>query len=349
MIEGWLFDAYVLDDKIILWIKSKHKIHRIGKQWTPSLYVASNSKSKLKRLETNPVIKPFVKQFKRIKKFEKASDVKSSWVLQISVKKSGDLVKLAKNIERLDKFGVYRLYNVDVPAEQIYLYENKLYPLGQYQIKDGGDTWSELSDITETDYDLPPFTKIKLKTIAKSEQAIPKFTDVIDKIQVNDTTINSSSEKEMILECVRLIKDVDPDFIITDGGDTWDFPYLAYRASKNGISDKLVFGREPNIVIPSQKCKGNSYFSYGQIHFKSTPVNLLGRIHIDQSNCFIWQHEHSIHGIYEIARTCRLPLQTAARASIGKCMSSVQFYNATQRGMLIPWKPTTSEIFKTRR
>ena len=30
-------------------------------------------------------------------------------------------------------------------------------------------------------------------------------------------------------------------------------------------------------------------------------------------------------------------------------MSSVQFYNATRRGLLIPWKPTVSEIFKTRK
>jgi DNA polymerase-2 len=41
-------------------------------------------------------------------------------------------------------------------------------------------------------------------------------------------------------------------------------------------------------------------------------------------------------------------MQTAARASIGKCMSSVQFHTATQRDLLIPWKPTASEIFKTR-
>ena len=92
MITGWLFDVYVLDGKIILWIKSHHGMHRIEKQWTPSLYVASDSKSKLERLETNPVIKPFVKQFKRIIKFEKVSDIEASRVLQISVNKSGDLV-----------------------------------------------------------------------------------------------------------------------------------------------------------------------------------------------------------------------------------------------------------------
>jgi DNA polymerase-2 len=54
-----------------------------------------------------------------------------------------------------------------------------------------------------------------------------------------------------------------------------------------------------------------------------------------------------MQGIYEVARTCRMPLHTAARASIGRCMSSLQFYHATKKGILIPWKPTLAERFKT--
>ena len=131
MTTGWLFDAYSLEDRIILWIKNNKKTHRIERQWTPSLYVASDSKSKLDRLQTNPAIKPFVKQFNKVNRIERVSDLTKSEVLQITVKKSSELVMLAKNIERLDKFGAYRLYNVDVPPEQLYIYENNLYPLGK--------------------------------------------------------------------------------------------------------------------------------------------------------------------------------------------------------------------------
>ncbi len=126
MTEGWLFDAYTLDEKIILWIKNNKRLHKIEKQWTPSLYVACDSKSKLEKLETNDIIKPFVKRFIRTNKIEQDSDLEKSSVLQITVRKSNELVKLAKIIEKLDRFGVYRLYNVDIPPEQMYLYENKL-------------------------------------------------------------------------------------------------------------------------------------------------------------------------------------------------------------------------------
>jgi len=184
--------------------------------------------------------------------------------------------------------------------------------------------------------------------LQKLIEVSPDITDKIESIQINDVTLQSDSEEKIILDCVEMIKDIDPDYIITEKGDSWDFPFLAQRAAENNISDKLVLGREKNHTISKPKREGTSYFSYGQIHFKPTATKLLGRIHVDKSNCFLWTHEHSLQGIYEISRTCRLPLQTAARASIGKCMSSIQFYNATKRGLLIPWKPIVSEIFKSR-
>ncbi len=344
MTIGWLFDVYSLHDRIILWIKNK-KMRRIEKGWTPSLYVSSQNRYKLEKLLKNPQLESFIKNAEWVERIEKVSDLGKSKVLKLTIKNSFELVRLAKMIEELDNFGVYKLYNVDVPPEQSYFYEYDLYPLGKYKIQ---NKWTSLSDIKETDYSLPLFIKIKLKVNAKRKQKLAKFTDKIESIQINDETLQSGSEEKIILDCVQMIKDIDPDFIITENGDSWDFPYLAQRAAKNNISDKLVLGREKNYPLAKPKREGASYFSYGQIHFKPTAAKLLGRIHIDQSNCFIWEHEHSVQGLYEIARTCRLPLQTAARASIGKCMSSVQFYNATKRGLLIPWKPVVSEIFKTR-
>ena len=104
-------------------------------------------------------------------------------------------------------------------------------------------------------------------------------------------------------------------------------------------------------MIPLMKPikEGISYFSYGRIYFKPTAINLLGRIHIDKYNSFIY-NDSGLEGLYEIARICRMPLHTASRrASIGKCLSSLQFYYATtqKKGTSVPWKPTLAEHFKT--
>lgn len=343
MTSGWLFDIYPLQDRIVLWIKDKG-MTRIEVEWTPSLYVAS-SKYHLERLKKNYKIKNYTKDIEWVKRRERVYDTSDSTVLKITTKNALDLLPLGKKIEELDEYGVYRLYNVDIPPEQTFLYEQDLFPLGKYEIK---EKFTSLSEIEETDYILPEFTMLYLKVTALQKQKIPKFSDKIKSIQINDTLLHSLSEEQIILDCIQMIKNIDPDFIITENGDSWDIPYLVNRATKNKIESKLVLGREKNHPINVSKNKGTSYFSYGQVHFKPSASKILGRIHIDKSNCFLWAQDKSLEGIFEISRTCRLPMHTAARASIGKCMSSVQFYNATRHNLLVPWKPVVSEIFKSR-
>lgn len=366
IIIGWLFDVYSLQDKVILWIKDTNgNTHRIEQNWSPSLYVASDNLSKLERIIHNTMVKPFVKNISWVKRFERVSDITKSKVLKITVRDSSKLVTVSKKIEQSEPYGVYRLYNVDVPPEQIYLYENDLIVLGKYKIenhnnnKTNKNKWIALDDIHDTDYSLPHFSKITLQVNAvkpdKQKRRLPQFSDEIESIQINDDkiiTIQLDSEENTILECIKTIQKLDPDLIITQKGDSWDFPYLAHRAQVNGIAEKLVLGREKNVPVLPPKRKGTSFFAYGQIYYKPTAAKLSGRIHIDTSNCFFYEHEQSHEneqGLYEIARTCRLPLQTASRASIGKCMSSVQFYNATKRELLIPWKPNVAEQFKSRK
>lgn len=343
MTSGWIFDAYPLDDKLIIWIKNGKTV-RLEQDWMPSIYVGCNSKKKLGKLEWNQAISHYVDQIQWVDRFERAWDAKKSKVLKIRLE-SSNILHVAKKIEVLDKFGVYRLYNVDVPPEQAFFYEKQIFPLGKFKSK--GKTWTPLDDIKNADYKLPKFSHLKLKVVAANKQKIPKFSDKIKEIQINGETIQNDSEEQMILECIRIVQKNDPDFIFTNNGDSWDFPFLAHRAAKNNISEKLIFGREKTPTLAAKR-PGNSYFSYGQIHYKPTATVLQGRVHIDLSNCFIWENDYSIHGLYEIARMCMLPLQTAARASIGKCMSSVQFCKATRRDLLIPWKPVVSEIFKSR-
>src|SRR5437879_2213081 len=175
MNTGWLFDVYPLHDRIVLWVKNE-KMFRIEKEWTPSIYVSSNSKHKLDSLLKNSKIISLIKYVQWVDRIEKVSDLTTSKVLKLTVKNSSELVRLAKTIEEIDSFGVYRMYNVDVPPEQTYLYEQDLYPLGKYKIQ---DTWESLSGIEETDYKLPTFTKIKFKVNAKNMQKLPAFTDKI--------------------------------------------------------------------------------------------------------------------------------------------------------------------------
>ncbi|UCC27640.1 MAG: DNA polymerase, partial [Candidatus Bathyarchaeota archaeon] len=144
---------------------------------------------------------------------------------------------------------------------------------------------------------------------------------------------------------VEAISEKDPDIVFTRGGDSFLFPYLARRAFVNGIRNKLVLGRE-EVPLRARKKQGTTFFSYGRVYFKAPLRRLYGRIHVDEKNTFIYS-ACGLDGLIEVSRTCRVPLQKAARASIGTIMSSLQLYQATRDDILIPWKKSEPEAFKS--
>jgi DNA polymerase elongation subunit (family B) len=120
---------------------------------------------------------------------------------------------------------------------------------------------------------------------------------------------------------------------------------LAYRAFVNGVLDKFILSREA-VPLKAKKSRGRSFFSYGRVYYKAPLRRLYGRIHIDVNNTFIYS-ACGLEGLFEVSRTCRVPLHRAARASIGSIMSSLQLYTAWKDDILIPWKKREPESFKT--
>jgi len=360
MISGWLLDAYPLKDKMILWIKQDNKTIRITDNWAHSIYVASDDKLLVKSIikggisdHNDSVVSP-IKNAEFISKYEKITSTERSKILRLTLAESTKAAQLASRIERKFSFGQVRFYNVDVLPAQSYFYEKDIFPLANCKIhannRNGKLYWNLQDDVWSTDYKLPEFKKIHLRIYPKLEEGqIPKFSDRINRIEIHDYNNNENieikhdSEVEILHELVKEVGQLDPDFIITDDGDSFTFPYLIERSQDNNL--ELNLGRE-NVSLTKPGKEGTSYFSYGKIYFKPSTIKLTGRIHIDTNNSFVL-NEAGLEGLYEVARVCRMPLHTASRASIGKCMSSLQFYNATKNDILIPWKPTLAEHPKT--
>lgn len=356
MVSGWLFDAYPLDGRMIFWIKQKDgKMSRIeDKDWTHSIYVASDDKSLLKSIVSKECVSCFIKNYEFTTRYETITDTNQSQVLRLGLMDPSKALTLASIIERIGHYGQLRLYNVDVLPAQSYFYEHDIFPLAFCQIKYSnlGLQWNieEEDGVLSTNYELPTFRNIHLRVFPKvKEGKIPNSYSSIDHIEIkryysNETIrIKSNSEADTLEELVKEVENIDPDFILTDDGDSFTLPYLIDRCRSYDL--ELNLSREKNSGIVRPERKGTSYFSYGRIYFKPSTIKLLGRIHIDTDNSFIIS-ESGLQGLYELARICRMPLHTASRASIGKCMSSLQFYYATKKNVLIPWKPTMSEYPK---
>lgn len=370
VIKGWLFDAYPLGNRMVFWIKQEngHPVRLEDNCWSHSIYVTSDyinrsdlEKLILKQQEGNNT--ELIKDYEFVSKYKRITDTTRSDVLKLTLSDPTKALALARRIESLDKFGKLMLYNVDLLPAQSYFYDHDIFPLAFCEVSSNNGHLKKLNwkinddddNVWSIDYKIPSFKIIHLDIELKKEGGkIPKYSDRIGSISIkqNDEEeeenieIKKESEEDIIDELIDEVAKIDPDFIFTEDGDSFTFPYLVHRAEKSGKN--LILGREESLPLKkSVKEGGISYFSYGRVYFKPTTQKLLGRIHLDKSNSFVW-NESGLQGLYEIARICRMPFHTASRASIGKCLSSLQFYYATtQNDTLIPWKPTLAEHFKT--
>jgi DNA polymerase elongation subunit (family B) len=359
-VSGWLFDAYPIKDRMVFWIRDEkgHSI-RLEDAWTPSIYVGSDSKLDLEILAENRVVQHYIKHYDFVSRYERIRDHEQSTVVQLTLADASKAASLANAIEDIDAYDKFRLYNVDILPAQAYFYEHDLFPLAKCEVvvrKDGlGNSrleWKLNDNVRSTNYHLPEFKAVSLDVTPRQEGRLPSFTDKIDTIAIkleneneNETIeIREQSEEDALCELMKESANIDPDFIFTKDGDEGVFPYLTARAEKSKM--QLVLSREPVPILARPKGGGITYFSYGRVHYRAASVMLFGRVHIDTSNSLI-HDSSSLHGLYEIARVCRMPLHSISRSTIGRALTSMQFYLAHKRKLLVPWKPASLEKVKT--
>src|ERR671911_289725 len=211
MIEGWIFDAYPLADKMVIWIKEKNqnKIVRLqDSNWKYSVYVAADCRDEFISISEQPTIREGIKDYEFVSKYEKITDSNKSTVLKLSLNYPAKALTLAKQIQAFGSF------------------DDSIRKTEDFKI---------LDNVYVPDYQVPIFKGIHLKINLKMEGKIPKPTDRVKSVSIqteNDIfQIQKESEVSTIEELMEEINiKIDPDFVFTDDGDSFTFPHLIYRA-----------------------------------------------------------------------------------------------------------------------
>jgi DNA polymerase I len=343
---GWILDLYQKSGQMIIWLKTQDgTCIRLVDRWTPKIHVGGDFGDLL-----NLACQPYMKRCRFAEKFEKAGDQSRSRVLEVGVKTEKEASRLADTIQRYGGYSKFRLYDVDVPFTQMYLYEKDLFPLAYVEAdsRKEGIQWTVNDSRETTGYEVPRLNKIRLQVETTKSKRVRGFDDELDSITLlhddGETVIDFGDESYKLLKMVDAFQQLDPDIVITDGGDSFTFPYLAHRAQQNGILDRLILDRE-RTPLRVHESQGHSYFSYGKILYRQTAARLLGRIHIDEANAF-FVNDCGLEGLFEVARTCVIPIQRTSRTTIGTSMTSLQLYHAVKAGVLIPWNKNNPEEFK---
>jgi DNA polymerase, archaea type len=351
-VRGWLFDVYPSGpNEVAVWIIAENGERlRFVDKFVSTIYVSGNY-SALNRLANRLERNSSVAEWRFV---EKNADFMESFrrkVLKIWLNDNAKASILARELLRLGSYQQFRFYNVDVVIAQAYLYEKDVFPFAHVLVVDSGKRLSyDLQDSVESvDYRVPPLRSLWIRVNAKKDGVSHKQTDKLERITLESdgriVVIDGESEKEKILKLVDSVREMDPDLIFTEGGDSFWLPYLAYRAFVNGVLDDFVLSREA-VPLKTGTDSGMTFFSYGRVYHKAGMRRLFGRVHIDVDNTFIYT-ACGLDGLIEVSRTCRVPLHRAARASIGTIMSSLQLYTGWKDGILVPWKKNEPESFKT--
>src|SRR5919202_1272975 len=251
MTSGLLFDLYPIDNKMVFWIKQEENgktIRLEDNSWSHSIYVASDRNSYLKsivdimeRNDGNDSIASLIKDYEFVFRYEKITDGTKSNVLKLKLTDSTNALTLARKIEAMDDvnhgFGKYRLYNVDLLPAQSYFYEHDIFPLAFCEVHNDSSKlrWLNKDSIWSANYKIPDFKTIHLTVSLRKEGKIPRYTDKIDSITIEQHTegnINSqticieskdSSECDIIKQLEVEVSNIDPEIVFTEDGDSFTF------------------------------------------------------------------------------------------------------------------------------
>ncbi|MFX0034526.1 MAG: DNA polymerase domain-containing protein [Candidatus Hermodarchaeota archaeon] len=383
--DGWLLDVSTYHKGVILWVKTlkEQKVLKIFHEFCPEFFAVPkrHTGNDFKRLRQILKSHPNVKDVRICEKYVKLEDHEKVKILGVSVVKPS---VFKKTIKEIDEIGLFTLYNTDLPISQMYFYVNDLFPMSlccfkvnSEKNKKGDGQLMRLISLELKDnneelfYELPPLKAVWLDIKIQQHGMRSYFNDPLICAEVSivekdekanipradgqrkrKVLIDKADEAETIKSISKVIERLDPDIILTHGGDEFVFPYLAARASVNRVSSDLYFSRTKT---PLGKCifnlSGNSdhYMSYGIIMRRSkTQVYFTGRFHLDTTTYgSLHFSEGNIPGVIEVARVSRVPLQRLCRVTIGGALQSIQYYNAYKLNHLIPPFKKSPEGFRS--
>lgn len=108
------------------------------------------------------------------------------------------------------------------------------------------------------------------------------------------------------------------------------------------LQERIELGRSGKV----EKLAGeNTVNSYGKTVHSSARYSIDGRIIIDRSNSFLLD-EAGMHGMWDLVRRSKKPLQELSWASIGNVLTSIEIVEARQKDILTPWRNWEGETPK---
>ncbi len=264
-------------------------------------------------------------------------------LLSVTPERNAGRRALARTVDALGGYETFTLYDVDLTPPQLYHLGHALYPFAP--VVGRGPELCATEPAETVDYATPPLRVARLEVRIAGERRgrIPPPDGRLGSVRLGDVTLEGP-EDDLLRALVNELARSDPDILLTQGGDSFDLPWLYRRAAACGLTPaEFTLGRERVGFRPSRPAR--SFESYGRVLHRSASYPLPGRFHIDRENSFLYD-DAEIAGLVDASRLSRLSLATVVRQSPGTCFTAMEMAQALSLGAHVPWKKNRPEDFR---
>ena len=366
MIEGWLLDVHenIAHTGMVAWIiDDEGTAHACEVPWRPSLHVHASSRER-KRLEHWLMQPEIISRFnisgvhtQKMRLDLEGEDAVE--VLEIQLEPFHLFRALAEHIEARGDFHRYTLFSVDAHFVQRFLneYRCELFSRVTWH-PDATMILSSKSYISNGVF--PPLRIVRLVVDSGASPlgTVPfaaiehiRLESVVEPgvapcvASINDVVLKRTdylNTRDMLLAFQQAFNMVNPDVVLTYGGDQQVFPWLV----EQGRSLDLTFHLGRTSMPLTQSTKARTVHSYGQVLHRHGAFFFEGRLHLDLRNSFIVK-EGGVAGLFELAQHSSQSAQVISRLSPGSVISAIQMRVAMDDGVLVPWKKNRPEDTKS--
>jgi DNA polymerase elongation subunit (family B) len=189
------------------------------------IYV-STAQDELERLVSRLYNNQLIASWRFTYKYAQPTDNEKSRVLELTLKDCRKTQSLTRTILKMGDYLRYGIHNCDLRGDRDYFFSHDIFPLAYVDVRIGDSSldYTLLDSVTSNDYAVPELRVLKLKVEIAKKGKIANFKDPIDKIVITQgekkVSIDSGEEVEKLLTLVKTVKDLDPDFLLTQGGDS---------------------------------------------------------------------------------------------------------------------------------
>ncbi len=339
--DCWLLDADINRSKdcLVLWVKDGGRTDALDYEFYPSLFVSSpclQSCGDQKYLLTAVSSHPAVREVSLVYRFVSVYDSSRRPVIRVRTTPLS-VPSLARDLRRLPGATVF---HADIDPVQQFFIGHDVFPFGRVRIYREGPVARAVQCLDrreDTEYTVPPLTTVHLAVCTRGEHLVPHRDDPVECIALRQRDrvyrVQCPDERDTLLSFQDTFDRIDPDVVITRGGDGFLFPHLAHRARAHGID--LVLSRDGS-PLSVRAPRPQSFWQYNHVAYRpGPPVLLNGRIHVDEETSLYYSPQ-GIEGIVEASRIALIRPQQAARMSIGGVNAAIQTYTAYKLDILVP-------------